>query len=204
MVGRLVHHQAAAVGLVAVPAAEVVRAVAGVEQPLEVDAGDLADDAGLEHLLDLAVARRIAVVEGDGQLAAGPLLGVDDLLALLDVDGHRFFTDDVAAEFHRAAGVLVVGAVHAGDDDHIGFGLGDHPVELVGLVGRHIGMIVTLFLEEHVVVVVHAALVAVAEPNQFGDILVGRGDRPDVHAGTTAGSNHGITFLTHLHVSFVW
>ena len=53
------------------PAAEVVRAVAGVEQPLEVNAGDLADDTGLQHLLDLAVARRVTVVEGDGLLYVG-------------------------------------------------------------------------------------------------------------------------------------
>ena len=62
----LVHQQAAGVVLVAVPAAEVVGAVARVEQPLEVDRADLADRAGAQQGVQLAVDRVVAVVEADG------------------------------------------------------------------------------------------------------------------------------------------
>src|SRR5204863_484036 len=75
VVARLVDHQPAGVALVAVPAAEVVGAVAGVEEPLEVDGEDAADRAGLEQLLDSAVARGVAEVEGDGEPAASGRAG---------------------------------------------------------------------------------------------------------------------------------
>ena len=45
MVGRLVDEEAAGIPLVGVPAAEVVGAVLGVEIPVEIDRGDLADRA---------------------------------------------------------------------------------------------------------------------------------------------------------------
>src|SRR5690606_23674239 len=67
----LVHEQPARALLVAVPAAEVVGAVRGVQQPLEVHRGDLADAARREELAQRAVARRVAVVERHDHRAAG-------------------------------------------------------------------------------------------------------------------------------------
>src|SRR5262249_42324873 len=66
MVGGLVHEQSAGVRLVAMPAAEIVRTVMGIELPLEIDGGDLADSAGCQYLLQQRTRRRIAVVERDG------------------------------------------------------------------------------------------------------------------------------------------
>ena len=78
VVARLVDEEAPGVLLLAVPAAEVVRAVVGVQHPGEVDGGDPTDRAVLDHLAQRAVARRVAVVEGDDDLAAGAIDGVLD------------------------------------------------------------------------------------------------------------------------------
>ena len=94
MVSGLVHQQAARVGLVAVPPAEVVGAVAHVEQPLEVHRADLPDLR--QQLLDLLVHRVEAVVEGDRDPLAGAPLRLEDPLAARHVDGHRLLGDDVA------------------------------------------------------------------------------------------------------------
>ena len=122
MVRGLVHHQAAGVLLVAMPAAEVVGAVAGVEQPVEVHREHLADDAGHEQVLDLGARRRVAVVEGDPHVRPVLLLRVDDALALLRVGGHRLLGDHVAAQLHRPADVVRRGGVLGGDDHAVRLG----------------------------------------------------------------------------------
>ena len=83
------------------PAAEIVRAVARIEYPLEVDGEDLADRTGLQHFLYLARARGVAVVEGDGEVAARALPRVEDRLAFGGIYGHRLLSDHVAASLHR-------------------------------------------------------------------------------------------------------
>ena len=65
MVGHLVDEKAAAVGLVAVPAAEVVRAVHRVEHPLEGHGDDLADLA-TDELIEKKRAERLAQREAQG------------------------------------------------------------------------------------------------------------------------------------------
>jgi len=195
VVGGFVDHQAAGVVLVAVPAAEVVRAVAGVEQPFEMDAGDLADDSGVDDLFDLGVARSVTVVEGDGEVLAGALLGVDDLLAFISIDGHRLFADDVAAELHRAAGVFVMGAVHRGDDDRVGLAFGDHPVEILGRIGCDVGMVVAVLLEHDLVVEFHPLRVGVAESDQLGMVAELVQDGFDVHFRPAAGPDDAVTLF---------
>jgi hypothetical protein len=193
VVGGLVDHQAAGIALVAVPAAEVVRPVGGVQQPLEVDADDVAQRAALDDLLDLRVAGGVAVVEGDGEVLAGALDRVDDLLALLGIDGHRLLADGVAAQLHGADDVAGVGAVHAGDDDGVGLLLGHHVVELVGQIGGQ-GRVVEL-LADLLVVVVHATLVHVAEGDQFTVLAEVLHEGFGEHPGTSTGADEGIPFL---------
>ena len=203
MVRRLVDEQPARVALVAVPAAEVVRAVAGVEQPLEVHGGDLADDPLFEQALDLGVARGVAVVEGHAVVPARRLLGVDDLLALSGVDGHRLFADDVAAEFHGAAAVDVVGAVHAGDYHHVGLGDGDHLIEAVAREGRHVGVALAVDFEELAVVVLHAPRIDVADADELRAVAVGEAHRLDVHGSAIAGADQSVTGLSHGEFSLI-
>jgi len=139
VVGGLVDHQAAREALLAVPAPEVVRSVQRVEHPVEVHREHVADGAAHEQLLDLCTGRRVAVVERHGAAAPGTSLGLDDGLALLGVDGHGLLGDDVLALFHGAADVLMVVAIDRGDDHDVGTRLGQHAIEVGGIVDRRLG-----------------------------------------------------------------
>ena len=68
MVSGFVDYQPAGVFFLAVPAAEVVSAVAGVQPVFEVDVEDVADDALSDDLPHLCRAGRPSVVEGYAQL----------------------------------------------------------------------------------------------------------------------------------------
>ena len=105
VVGGFVNHQSAGIPFVPVPAAEIIRTVVGVEKPFKVDAGDLAANTAVQQFFDPGVTRAVTVVECHSEFFAGTLLGVDDHLALFGIDGHRFFGNDIASEFHGAAGV---------------------------------------------------------------------------------------------------
>ncbi len=96
MVSRFMHQQAAAVALLPVPAAEVVRAVFGVEQPLKMDGVDLANRTVHQQLAYLAVVRRVAVVKGYTHAAARLFDSVKDTQGALLINGHRLFSNDVA------------------------------------------------------------------------------------------------------------
>ena len=174
VVGGLVHQQAAGVALVAVPAAEVVGAVAQVEQPLEVHREHLANGVGHEQLAHRGGVRRVAVVEGDPQLAPGAVNCVQDLLALLRIDRHRLLGDGVAAQLHGAHDVAVMGTVDRRHDHRIGLGLGDHAVELLrpvsgnrGAAGRAVDLVGQ----------VEPGLVDVAERHHLGALGVVAGNR---------------------------
>jgi hypothetical protein len=60
------------------PAAEIVGAVLGVQIPVEIDRGHLADDARQKRLLDHFGGRREPVVEPDVDATAGAALRVED------------------------------------------------------------------------------------------------------------------------------
>ena len=101
MMRRLMHEQAAAVALIAVPSAEVVGAMLRVQQPFEVNGVYFADRAVANQLANLGMMRRIAVVERYPQIAACPLNRIENFLAFLLVDRHRLLGDDIAAKLHR-------------------------------------------------------------------------------------------------------
>ena len=130
VMARLVDPQRAALRLQPVPAAEVVGAVADVEIPVEVDRADRAELVRREDLLDLDVLRREPIVEADGDLALVALLGFEDRLALLLVDHHRLFGDDVDAAVERADDVFAVEGVDGGNRQEIRLHRVDHLVEV--------------------------------------------------------------------------
>lgn len=167
VVDRLVHLDAAAVRLVAVPPVHEVRAVRCVQDPVHVHGRHLADDAGVHQLAHLGVVRRVAVVEEHADLFARRLGRVDHLLQLVLVDGHGLLRDGVAPQLHRPDAVLVVELVDGRHDHGVGFLLRHHPVELPVLVGRDP---LPSYLFYAIVGRVHARLVRVAQPDQFGDI----------------------------------
>ncbi len=186
VVAGLVHQQAAGVALVAVPAAEVVRAVAQVEQPLEVHRSDLPDDARAQQVAQLAVDGVVPVVEADGDPAAGALLGGVDAAAALQVGGHRLLGDDVAARLqggHDVVGVQPVDGAHDDLVDRLGV---EHPDEVVGGVGGH-GIVPGV--GDDPVVDGHAGAVGVAQGDQAAPVGV-RGDQgTGVHPGTRSGAH---------------
>src|SRR5260221_1140913 len=130
MMRRLVDEEAGGIFHLGMPAAEIIGAVAGIEIPVEIDRGDLADDAGAQQLLDPHGGRRIAVVERDVDATAGARLGIEDAAALLDRGRHRLFGDDVGAGLERRDDIVVVIAVARADDDEGGTGLAQHRGEI--------------------------------------------------------------------------
>ncbi len=62
--------------LLPVPPAEVVRTVIDVEVPVEVDRRHPANSVRHQELFQARAMRRIAIVVGDDDVSAGPLLGV--------------------------------------------------------------------------------------------------------------------------------
>src|SRR5690606_9650137 len=125
--------QTTGVALVTVPAPEVVRAVADVQQPFEVDRADLAHHALGEQLPDPLMDRVVTVVERYRDVPAGACHGVQDLPAAGDVDGHRLLGDHVAARLQRGHDVLRMGAVDSGDQEGVDPLCGEHGAQLLGV-----------------------------------------------------------------------
>ena len=190
MVGGLVHLQAAGIGLAPVPAAEVIRAVGGVEQPMEIDREHVADHAGHEQVLELGGGRGVAVVEGDAQVAPAAPARVQDALHLPRVNRHRLLADHIHAVLHRAADIIRVGRAGRGDDDGIGPGLVQHALE-VG-VGIQPGSppLFTPVSEEP-----GSPGVAVAQPHQLRRFGIGLDQGLGVHESPPAGAHLRVAFL---------
>ena len=175
VVGALVHEQTAGDVLTTVPAAEVVGAVGGVEQPLEVHRGDVTDGAVGDQLADHGVARGVAVVERHRQIARRGVHGVHDPAQSTVVDRHRLLGDHIQPALQGGGDVDVVGGVGGGDDQGVRSGLVEQPGQVLGGVGGHLGQTVA------VAVVVHPDRVGIAEGHQLAHVGVGAGQRPHVH-----------------------
>eukprot|EP01135_Chromosphaera_perkinsii_P010108 Nk52_evm1s2013 gene=Nk52_evmTU1s2013 len=94
--------EAAAVGLVAVPAPEVVGAVLGVQHPFEGHRDHLADLPRGDDPLQRGVAGAVAVVEGDQHLPAGAGDRVLDAAGARRVDRQRLLDHHVRARLQGA------------------------------------------------------------------------------------------------------
>jgi hypothetical protein len=186
VVRGLVHQQAAAVVLLAVPAAEVVGAVPYVEQPLEVDRQHLADGAVGEQAADLLVHGVEAVVEGDGEGVAGLADGAEDAGAATGVDGHRFLGDDAAAGLQGRDDVAVVLGVDGRDDDLVDALLGEQFGEAVGFPRGGGGC---AGLGQQPVVEGHPGRAGVAQGGH--DMAGAFGEAAGVQLGPVAGADDG-------------
>jgi len=198
VVGGLVHEQAAGLVFFAMPAAEVVGAVAGIQHPGKVDVARAADRALHDQLAHGGCKRRVAVVECHAQRAAGPLDRVEDLAGLGVIGGHGLFGDGVAAQLHGAADVVVMRGVHGGDDDDVRPGFGYHAVEVAGVVG---GQGVRAALPDLAVVPVHARLAEVTERDQLIPPCEVAEDGVNVHSGAAAGTDEREAALGRRHGS---
>ncbi|CAG9942979.1 unnamed protein product [Clonostachys rosea f. rosea IK726] len=170
------------------------RRFAAVRPVVEVvHAGDGADGPRAEDLGDLGVVRRVAVVEGDADPAAGALDGGEDLGAAGGVYRHGLLAEDVAAEVEGAHDVGVVGAVDGGDDDFVRLCLRDHLVEVGGEVDRDGLVPQTLQLG---VGIVETGLVGVAEGDEGACLAVGCCEGSVEEDGSAAGPDQGISFAS--------
>jgi hypothetical protein len=163
------------------PAPEVVGAVGGVEEPVEVHGDDAADRPREQELLHLHARWRVAVVEGDGDPAPTRALGVEDALAALRVDRHGLLGDHVAAELECLTDVLGVPPVGAGDDDGVRSTLLDHPRIALCVVAQN----VELALAGELDAVVESARVAVAHAHQLAAVGVPLGETDRVEPGAS-------------------
>ncbi len=175
---RLVDHEAAGDFLLAVPAAEIVRAVQRVQQPLEVHREHVADDAAHQQVLHLRARGRVAVVEQHAHVLLVALAGVEDALRLLGRGRQRLLGDAVAAGVERAHDVVIVIGIGAGDDHAIRLRLLDHLVEVGRQVLLRLGAVGGDELRRRL----EAALVRVAHRDQLVVVLERLGDRGEVHA----------------------
>ena len=183
----LVDEQPAAVGLVAMPAAEVVGAVGGVQHPLEDHRDHLADLPGGDDLLQGGVARAVAVVEGHQHLAAGAVDGFLDASGAGGIDGQGLLDDHVGPRVQHAHHVLGVQAVRGGDDHPVHREALDELLELLGPGRLGVGELL-----EAAPVVLAPRGIGVDQRDQLGDVGVGTGDRIEVHLGAVAGTDDGI------------
>ena len=183
----LVDPERAALRAVGMPAAEVVRAVRGVEVPREIDGRDLADLARHEEFLDLLVLGRVAVVERDHDLLAGALLGVEHRLALLLVDDHRLLGHDVDAAVQRLDQILAVIAVNRRDHQQVRLRLVHHLVEVRERRARDADRFLRGF---------EADRVDVGQPDELDAVGIAAGNRRTPHADAAdTGADDGVAPL---------
>ena len=194
VVARLVDQQAAGVALLAVPAAEVVGAVLGVEHPGEVDRGDLPDEAVLDDLAQRAVAGRVPVVEGQHDLATRALDGVLDGGCARRVDRQRLLDDHVGTRLERPHDERRVLVVARADDDPIDLLGRDHLFELVGRPGgrrRQSAFLHAVDVERRP----HG--VGLADRDEHRPVGVRARDRIDVHVRAVSRPDHRVPALAH-------
>ena len=168
----------------------------GVEQPLKVNLLYVADNAVHNKLTNLGLVGSVSVVEGNAKISSGALHAVDDLLALLCVNGHGLFRDNVATALHSLDDVLVVGAVNRGNDNYVGLGLLDHLFKVLAEVGRN--CMVAVFFYKHLVSVVHSTLIYIAKSDQLGVFPKISDDCAVKHSRSAANTDLGVSLLFHV------
>ena len=182
------------------PATEIVRAVAGVQMPAHIHRQRLADDAGHEKFANFGYAGTVAVVEGNTQVFSGSGNRVQNRPGFLSVDRHGLFAYHVAAKIHRPDNILMMGAVHRADDNHIRMFTANHFIKIRRRIARDI--VIFEFLRETVHVPAHPGGAYVAKSNQFRLILVWPGDCVKEHCRTSPSPNQCIFF--HLNTFFLF
>ena len=195
MVRAFVDQQGARILNLRMPAPEVIRAMVGVQQVLQIDGMDFADHATGNQLLDLSAEWCPAVVEGDPHALAGGFHGFHDCAALGGIGGHGLLGDDIAACVQGAHDVLVVCRVFGADKYLIGLLLAQHVVKTVCGVGRH--GVVSHVAHQQFVVVRHAGGAEVANAHQLVVLAVGGDQGLDEAQSPPAGAYECVTFFAH-------
>lgn len=196
VVGGFMNHESARVAFVAVPAAKIVGAVPGIEEPLEMDGLHFADGAFHDEFLHLAAGWGVAVVEAHAQAASGASDSIQDGAAFGFIGRHRFFGDDIATGFHRADDVFVVGAINGRDDDGVGFFLAEHQVEVSRRVFGDRFHAVAFLVGS--VVIGRARGVDIADRGEAGGGFVGLEEGFGEHEGAASGADDDVAMLVAL------
>ena len=68
------HHQAAAIDLVAMPAAEIIRAMPRIQEPMKINRKHAPDETVPQKFFDLRTRRRVTIIERDAHTTPGSRL----------------------------------------------------------------------------------------------------------------------------------
>ena len=104
VVSALMYQQTAGLCHTGIPTTEVAGTVAMQfhitgQQPLEVNAVNIADLTANDQLLDLGHEGSVAVVECNDDLVTGALFSLQNVTAEVITGGHGLFSDNIAAGF---------------------------------------------------------------------------------------------------------
>ncbi|CAH0194596.1 hypothetical protein SRABI106_01390 [Rahnella aquatilis] len=177
MVGRFVHQQAAGIAFFTVPATKIISPVFGIQQPFKVHRKYFTDGFLHQQFTHFAVMRRVAVIERHTHLIASCIDGIQNAQRALFIDGHRLFSNDVTTGMQGADDIIVMCAIHAGDNHDIRFGFVEHRIEISRFPGRYPCDAALLKLA---VRIIHSRLICITEGHKFCVVAVFTGDRFNV------------------------
>ena len=185
--GGFVHEQAAAIGFFTMPTPEIIRAVAGIQQPTEIDQQRTPDYTSLQQLSEARIGGRITIIEGNPQRFATAPQRCEDSLQAVQRGGQRFFADDITAGFQRRDNVMMMPGINCSHDDGVGLPIRQHTREVVGMISRHSG-------RQLRAVPVHARLTEVTERDQLRLLRILADDSVDEHTRARTRADDGIFF----------
>ena len=196
VVAGLVHQQRTAVFHFSVPTTKIIGAVLDVQIPVKICRGHFPYLSRAQQFPYFHAMGRIAVVKRNAADFFGSLFGIEDGLYLFLVSGHRFFGDDVGAQFHSPYDKIIVRRIHRTDDQHVGLGFLHHLFE-IGIRGTG---------QAHIVLPgLHPAGIDIADAHELHiiRILVRHVASPSTCAAVSQ-PDHGETFLLYGVHRFGW
>jgi hypothetical protein len=137
MMGRLGQQQTAALIHIGVPPAIVAGAMsvvtAGIvlcQQPFKMDVVYFSQNSGIYQIFHLHDVAHIAHIEADADFSVIPIFCLQNFPALLGIDAHGFFTENLTSGVQRPDNELGMGIVRGGDDDTVRLGGVQHFVKI--------------------------------------------------------------------------
>ena len=192
---RLVHEQPAGIAFLRMPAAEIVGAVAGVEQILHRHLANAPNGARGQDFADLRRTGRPAIVERDAHGAACLVHGAEDRRALFRGGRHGLFRDHIAAGAQRLDDVAIVFAVDRANHHRVRPRFPQHPTEIGRAINGHFGITELRAQAFAMIGRAHQARVAEADDLGVGRELQWHGIEEHAHAsaGADVGEARGRT-----------
>ncbi len=186
--GCFVDEKTAGIFQLRMPAPVIVCTMAGIQIPVEIHGEDFAQNSLFQKLLDFGHIRCEAIVEGNCNFFASPLLSIQNLLALLCVDGHGLFSDHIFAMLQGTDNIFVMIAVSGSNNYYVDFLFGQHFIKVC--IYRQI-------YSQLIVSHLSPQWVAIAERNKLCHILIFLHQRPDEHTYAPYANSDDCIFFLH-------